>query len=303
MNKKIISFKMISFLILLFISFNLSFPESTKEFSFAFLTDIHLQPERQAFQGYKKAIQAVNMINPDFVITGGDLIMDALGKSYERADSLYNLYIEANKEFNMPVYNTIGNHDVFGLYNISSINPSHPEYYKKMYKERLGKTYYSFDYNGWHFMVLDSIGRTVGREYIGWVEAEQMDWIEEDLQKVEQKTPIVISTHIPLISVVTQINRGSTYKNPDNWVIVNSKEVLDLYEGYNLKLVLQGHLHVLEEIRINNITFITGGAVSGNWWKGSYYGVEEGFLIIKIKDDQFDYEYIDYGWKVQEKIK
>jgi 3',5'-cyclic AMP phosphodiesterase CpdA len=301
MKRQRLFFKMTTSLILLFVIGGTSFTESTRDFSFAFLTDIHVQPERKAAEGYKKAIQAVNMIRPDFVITGGDLIMDALGSSYERADMLYNLYMKQNREFKIPVYNTIGNHDVFGLYRASGIDPSHPEYYKKMYENRLGQTYYSFDYSGWHFMMLDSVGRTVDREYLGWIDAKQMEWIEKDLQKIGKKTPIIICTHIPFISVVTQINRGPTYANPNGWVVVNSKEVLDLYKEYNLKLVLQGHLHVLEEIRINNITFITGGAVSGNWWKGSYHGVEEGFLIIRAKGDRFDYEYIDYGWKVPEK--
>jgi len=43
---------------------------------------------------------------PNFVITGGDQIMDAMGQSYGRADSLYNLYQETVKELKMPVCNT-----------------------------------------------------------------------------------------------------------------------------------------------------------------------------------------------------
>ena len=62
------------------------------DFSFVFMADIHLTPERNAVQGFKKAIKTVNNLAPDFVITGGDLIMDALEQTYERADSLYNLY-------------------------------------------------------------------------------------------------------------------------------------------------------------------------------------------------------------------
>ena len=51
-------------------------------FSFAFLTDIHLQPERGAEAGFKWAIREVNKLHPDFVITGGDLVMDVLNQSY-----------------------------------------------------------------------------------------------------------------------------------------------------------------------------------------------------------------------------
>ena len=62
----------------------------------------------------------------------------------------------------MPVYNTLGNHEVFGLYEKSGISPEHPEYGKQMYKNKLGdgKTYFSFDHIGWHFIILDGIGFT-----------------------------------------------------------------------------------------------------------------------------------------------
>jgi predicted phosphodiesterase len=109
-----------------------------------------------------------------------------------------------------------------------------------------------------------------------------------------------MASHIPFVSVIRQIRAGSTEPNPEGWVIVNSKEVLDLFQGHNLKLVLQGHLHSLEEINVGGITFLTGGAVSSNWWEGPYHGLEEGFVLIKIRKDEFEWEYIDFGWEVQE---
>jgi len=66
-------------------------------FSIAFMTDIHIQPEENAVAGFTQALDSVNKLNPDFILTGGDLIMDALGQSYGRADSLYNLYMEVIK--------------------------------------------------------------------------------------------------------------------------------------------------------------------------------------------------------------
>jgi len=82
--------------------------ENDRSFKFVFMTDIHLQPENQAVEGFNQAIDSVNIINPDFVITGGDLVMDVLGQSYERSDTLYNLYQKSLERFNMPVYNTMG---------------------------------------------------------------------------------------------------------------------------------------------------------------------------------------------------
>ena len=299
MSQKRLFRKMATIFLLLFVFGSTFCKQSSSEFSFAFLTDIHLQPELNALEGYKKAIVTVNELNPDFVITGGDQIMDALGVVYERAEMLYDLYIETTRQFNMPVYNALGNHDVFGLSVESGIDPSHPEYYKNLFQKKIGKTYYSFDHNGWHFMVLDSIDKTVDRTYIGNVDANQMAWIADDLKNIEKDTPIILATHIPFISVIRQIRNGSTEANPESWVIVNSKEVLDIFQGYNLKLVLQGHLHSLEEINVGGITFLTGGAVSADWWEGPFHGLQEGFVLIKIKQDEFEWEYIDFGWEVQ----
>jgi 3',5'-cyclic AMP phosphodiesterase CpdA len=300
MSHKIFSRKILPILALLLVFGSISCRKTSPDFSFVFLTDIHLQPELNAIEGYKKAIEAVNELKPDFVITGGDQIMDALGVTYERAEMLFDLYIETSKEFNMPVYDTLGNHDIFGLSVESGIDPNHPEYYKKMYENKLGKTYHSFDHGGWHFMIIDSIDKTVDRTYFGRVDSEQMAWITDDLKDIGKETPIVLATHIPFVSIIKQIRVGSTEANSEGWVIVNSKEVLELFQGFNLKLVLQGHLHSLEEINVGGITFLTGGAVSSNWWEGTYYSLEEGFVLIKIKEDKLEWEYIDFGWEVQE---
>jgi len=224
---------------------------NNNSFSFVFMTDIHLQPERNAVVGFKQAIDTINKIKPDFVITGGDLIMDALGENYNRADSLYNLYLEISKNFHMPVYNTMGNHEIFGIYEESGIEPSHPEFGEKMFESRIGQRYHSFDHKGWHFMILDAVEDTHESSYIGLIDSVQMDWIAADLKTVDPKTPIAVSVHIPFITSYMQIFYGSTEPNGNSLVITNAKDVLDLFSSHNLKLALQGHLHYLEDIYAN----------------------------------------------------
>jgi len=269
-------------------------------FSFAFITDIHLQPERNAVQGFLKAIDTINYLNPDFVLTGGDLISDAMGQTYGRADSLYNLYQETVKALKMPVYNTIGNHDIYGISSRSGADPKHPEYGEKMFENRIGKSYYSFDYKGWKFMILNSIEATRWDRYLGLIDKKQIDWIKTELQKTDTETPIIISTHIPFITAFTQKYIGNVIANDSSRVIINGKDVIDLYEGYNLKLVLQGHLHTEEDIFIDGIHFITGGSICAGWWRGPRKGFEEGFLIIKVKGNEFEWKFVDYNWIVKE---
>jgi len=269
-------------------------------FTFAFITDIHLQPESNAVQGFLKAIDTINDLRPEFVITGGDQIMDAMGQRYGRADSLYDLYQETVKELKMPVYNTIGNHELYGIYSRSGADKNHPDYGEKMFENRIGKSYYSFDHKGWKFMILNSIEDTGQESYIGMIDQRQIDWIKMELQKTDPATPIAISTHIPFITAFTQKYEGTTVANRPSLVVINGKDVIDLFAGYNLKLVLQGHLHTVEDISIDGIHFITGGAVSAGWWRGPNRGFEEGFVLVEVKGDEFDWEYVDYNWIVEE---
>ncbi|MBK7106827.1 MAG: metallophosphoesterase [Ignavibacteriae bacterium] len=272
-----------------------------EEFTFVFATDIHIQKERNADKGFTKAIEEINKLNPDFVITGGDLVMDALGANFNRADSQYNLYNETIKLLNAPLFNTIGNHEIFGWYKKSNVDRSHPEFGKKMYQNRIGKLYYSFIHKGVKFIILDSIEEVAEENgYYGFINSEQIEWLKKELSETEKTMPIIISTHIPLYTMFAQMANGSMAACDRGLVIENSKEVLELLKEHNLKLILQGHLHVFEDLNImNRFRIITGGAVSARWWQGPNQGMEEGFLIVKVKKDKIESEYFDYGWQVE----
>jgi len=278
-------------------------PPKDHDFSFAFMTDIHVQPEQNAIPGFRAAITRVNELNPDFVITGGDLVMDALGTRYSRVDTLYNIYTGMLKEFKMPVFSTIGNHEHFGWYRESGADPTHPEYGDKIFEKRIGPRYQRTDRFGWIFFLLDSVVKdTVGGGYVGGIDAEQLGWLKGQLANIPDSVPIVISVHIPLLTTEAQILRGATAPNEPGEVIVNSKEVLDLFKNHNLKLVLQGHLHYYETMHVFGTDYITGGAVSASWWEGPYLGTEEGFLLIKVKGNSATWEYIDCGWEAKPKV-
>lgn len=277
----------------------------TVSFSFVFMTDIHLQPERGAVEAFNKAIDTANTMDADFVMTGGDLVYDVLRGNFNRSDSLFQLYKTNVQKFNMPVYHCIGNHELFGIYAESDVDESHPDYKYGMFERHLGDTYYSFDHKGWHFIVLNSIDEKDQR-YIGIIDQAQINWLKDDLAKVDKSTPIAITLHIPLVSVYQQVySKGPIDKVPNELWVVNRKELLDLFEEHNLKLVLQGHKHWLEDINVQGRTrFITSGAIAGrpSWRRkddrgdGVYYN-EEGFLVFDIKGQNINWTYIDIGWE------
>jgi 3',5'-cyclic-AMP phosphodiesterase len=270
----------------------------TDGFSFAFLTDIHLQPEKDAVAGFRLAIDTVNKLKPDFVITGGDLVMDALDQTYGRVDSLYELYKEVSAELNMPVYNTPGNHEMYGWHRAEEGIESNPDFGKKMFEKKMGDRFYSFDHKGWHFIALDAIYRGEDGRYIGKIDEEQVAWLKTDLENTDKEMPIAITVHIPFITASTQLRLGAMAANTPGGVISNSLKVLQLFGEHNLKLVLQGHLHFIEDLFVGNkVHFITGGAVCGRWWSnepGDH--PEEGFMMIHVKGEEVSSEYIDYGW-------
>jgi predicted MPP superfamily phosphohydrolase len=276
-----------------------------KDFSFVFMTDIHLQPERGAQEAFKKVIDTVNKLNVDFVITGGDLVFDVLRGNFNRSDSLFQTYSNTMKQFNMPVYNTIGNHELFGIYKESDIKKDHPDYKYGMYERYLGKRYYSFDHKGWHFISLCSIDEK-DQKYIGVIDKEQLEWLKNDISQVDVNTPIVISTHIPFISTYNQrYPKGKIKEVPNELWIYNRDEILELFNDYDLRLVLQGHMHWIEDLNIQgNTRYITGGSVAGrpSWRRkddrgdGIHYD-EEGFMLIHVKNDSIHWEYIDNKWE------
>lgn len=158
-------------------------------FRFAFLTDIHLEPTPIAVRGFESAIDRVNALRPAFVVTGGDLIADALGQKKARVDSLYDLYNHECGRFQMPVFNAIGNHEHFGVFRESGISTDDPEFGKAMFRKRLGngRTSRSFDYKAWHFILLDGISITKDRNYIG--KADSSDRLAEGQPEPERQKP------------------------------------------------------------------------------------------------------------------
>ncbi|MGQ9561783.1 MAG: metallophosphoesterase family protein [Candidatus Oleimicrobiaceae bacterium] len=270
-------------------------------FRFVFMTDIHVQPEQRGAEGFRAAIQAVNALRPRpaFVITGGDLVMDALDQGYARADSLYRLYLALIEEFQMPVHHCLGNHDVFGLYKTSGVDPAHPEFGKEMFRNRIGqgRTYRSFDHGGWHFVLLDGVGFTPERTYYGYVDSLQIAWLASDLAQVDATTPVVLVTHIPLFTVAEQLARGPMTCPDPAVAVTNALQVLATCDGHYVPLVLQGHMHDVEEIVVKGTHFVTGGAVSGAWWSGPYRGFPEGFVVVDVRGKNFTWQYKAYGWR------
>ena len=94
--------------------------------------------------------------------------------------------------------------------------------------------------------------------------------------------PKTASTCASLIRVIT--SELTTIAAPAGRVVVNNRDVIDLFKEHNLLLVLQAHMHASESLFWKGTTYITNGAVSGQWWRGPWKGFEEGFTVITLRE-------------------
>lgn len=267
-------------------------------FDFIFFTDTHIEPELDAAHGCEMCFRKIAGMKSDFAIMGGDHVYDALGVDGARANAVYDLYQKTQETLQMPIHHVLGNHDAFGLATKSGVSPSDPAYGKKMYQDRMGRTFYSFDWKGYHFVVLDSIQPTEDREWEARVDEGQLSWLAEDLKGVGEHAPVIGAIHVPLVTAfTTYAARPATVSKYNQITVANAPDVLAAFEGHNVIAVLQGHTHVNEIVEHKNTKFITGGAVCGNWWHGPRMGFPEGFTVVRLRDGKITTHYETYGFK------
>ena len=274
-------------------------------FRFVHLTDIHLQPELKAVEGFVQCLAKVEKLHPkpDFILTGGDLIMDAFDQDVRRAKDLFRIYRETLFDHtDLPVYECLGNHDVFGWSHRNGVSDHDPLYGKRMFLDFFGlpRTYYRFDHRGWRFYVLDDIQPAAGNAYQAYIDEAQLAWFEQELKAKPAEMPAAVVSHIPIVSVtVLEGNCDRTGHHIGLNMMCRDAYALVIAHGAPQRaLVLSGHMHQYDRIDFRGITFVCDGAVSGNWWRGKYKGLSEGFGILDVTSiGDVKHSYCDFGWR------
>lgn len=263
-----------------------------EKFAFAFFTDVHLGDQNHVgYPGLRKALANAKCKQVDFILLGGDNVdIDGLVNQREVALERYGFYKSVLDSSGMAIYPAIGNHDrYFG-------DTTDVIYYDGLFKQFFGDTYYSFDHKGWHFITLNSVQHGKESKY-PCVNEEQLEWLKKDLATIGHTTPVVVTLHVPILSMYYPAVEGY-FTAVD--MITNFKQVWDILADYNLQIVLQGHQHLYEDILVKGNRFVTGGAICASWWSGAFHGTEEGYVLLKVdNNDQLTYEYVDYGWEAK----
>jgi Icc protein len=276
-----------------------------KVLTFAHLTDVHMQPELRAAEGMAACLHHLQLQKqkPAFIVSTGDTIFDALRQDKDRVNVQWKLWHDLiKKENSLPIEYCIGNHDCWGAGQKEDPLYGHKYALDQM---QLAKPYRSFDKAGWHFIILDSIRtKADGTWYTAYLDEEQFNWLQQDLEKTPASTPVVVASHVPIVSAASMVtdNKFKDGKYIIDGAVVHSDapRIIGLFDKHpNVKLCLSGHIHLYEEVIYNGVTYISNGAVSGNWWKGIRYRTDNGYALVNLYDDgSFDNKYITYGWKV-----
>lgn len=256
----------------------LAFAESDQNFTFAYISDAHIQHikgtrfVRNWDRGLIRAVAETNLLTPkpDFVIFGGDLAQ--LGSKAELDHGA-----EIMSALNAKVRYVMGEHDYYLDLG---------EYWEKLF----GPQYYSFDHKGVHFIVLNSI-----RTYDDWtfnrwpsneqrmlemagldnpngspfmVGEEQRQWLKNDLAKINENTPVVVFSHSPLQKI---------YKGWNFWT-EDADQIQALLKPFKTVSVIYGHVHQIQYNQIGNISFNSVMATSWPWPYPQSYAQAEQYL-------------------------
>jgi 3',5'-cyclic AMP phosphodiesterase CpdA len=267
-----------------------------KTIRFAHLTDIHVKPGLIEETGMAKALQHAHQLKPgvEFIINGGDAIMDALDADKATTETQFSLFKNIlKKENTLPIYHTIGNHDVWGWF-MKENRPDNDRLYGKVWVVEtfeMKNRYYSFSKGNWHFIVLDSTQLNPAGGYIAKLDETQLEWLKQELAGIPADKFICIVSHIPILSICAGLFFEKTEANGDllikrNLMHTDFLSLRKIFAAYpNIRVCISGHIHLQDEIEYLGIKYYCNGAVSGNWWKGSFQEFTPAYAVMELYDD------------------
>lgn len=191
-----------------------------EDFFFVQLSDTHWGFEGDVNPDAKgtlqKAVATVNSLEqvPDFIVFTGDLT-HTTDDPRERRQRLAQFRDIVSALKVKTVYYMPGEHDA-ALDN------------GKAYQEFFGKTHYTFDHKGVHFIVLDNVSDPAAR-----IGDEQLAWLAADLKQQPADARIVVFTHRPLFDLYPQWD----------WATRDGAQAVALLMPYSNVTVFYGHIH------------------------------------------------------------
>lgn len=206
-------------------------------------------------------------------ITVGDIVWDEL--------KLFDDYSKAVAAMGIPFFQCLGNHDM-------DYNHGGDENSDDTFQETFGPTYYSFNRGQVHYVVMDNV-RYLGkdREYDGFFQQHQLDWLQKDLSFVPKDKLIVLCVHIP-------VHKG-TKNNDVFYALLQDRDVH----------IMSGHTHYHKNVIQGKIFEHNHGTVCGAWWSGDICedGTPNGYGVYSVKGTDLSWHYQSTGQEQDHQMK
>lgn len=209
------------------------------DFSFVQISDTHIGFKGEANKDVTATLQeAIARINarpspPAFVLHTGDLTHGQKPGTFDAVAELLKT-VKTERVFYVPGENDVfldGGKEYLGRYGKGTAG---------------GRGWQSFDYRGVHFVGLVNV-QNYKASGLGSLGAEQLEWLEKDVQGLPSSAPIVVFTHVPLWAVYPTWG----------WATADSEQALGYLKRFGSVTVLNGHIHQVMQKIEGNVTFHT----------------------------------------------
>lgn len=286
------------------------------------MTDWHLMRhlnERGSERGLQEALRQALAWQPQALLDTGDLMTHTISRPLAdvQPDMQYVEELFASVPGHIQQIHAIGNHDIWGWDRVNSGATGDEAFYgKKWWASRFGggRTYGSTKLDAWQVIWLDSIQQAEDG-YNAALDDEQFRWLERELQRISDSTPILILTHAPILGIGTLLS-DAAIDPQQGWhlgrghILSDASRVIELLSKHpNVRLALSGHKHICDRIEFQGMTHICDGAVCGCWWQPSSPRLDVkasivrpafatmGFGVIDLyRDGRFDHQYVNIAW-------
>lgn len=210
---------------------------------------------------FPKIMKSIAKIKPAFIMDTGDLIF---GVSKERSviERQYQDLFKILSPLKIPIYPVVGNHEA-AEGNIS---------YFVRYFHR--PTYYSFNYQNSHFIILS----TEEEGEIGSIEGRQLAWLREDLNKARSANNIFIFMHRPMFPKF--LFQAIKYKS---FPKKRKEELHRLFLRYQVKIVFAGHEHAYSKVVKDGIWYINSSGGGAPIYLPSEQGGFYHYVVVTVK--------------------
>jgi predicted phosphodiesterase len=184
--------------------------------------------------------------NPtDVMLLMGDNAYD-YGYEAEYQTKFFDIY-QTNLLKNCKLYPVIGNHDYNNSDNYNALRGDPVHYYECFTLPKNAEcggtpsgteAFYSVDYGGIHFVMLDSYGTENGKKLYDST-GLQAQWLKADLTATTQKWTIAVMHHPPY-------TKGSHDSDAEGDLVMMREQINPILERFGVDLAIYGHSHVFE---------------------------------------------------------